>query len=181
MPYRFHYVHCLRFSTDTELFLSSVTRSRGMHGKLVTDAIVVILLLLMRTHTVRCKETSGNGIHMGSGSGSSSGGSGDVDSSSTTTSIMPSVSPMGPTSTNKSPPNSPTYTGHTTSTPPPIGSKFKLVLIVAGVVAGALLLPILLLCCCCCWYYCKKWEFAKESCVTELHANKSDYVRIVLL
>ena len=152
-------MHCLRFNTDTELFLSSVTRSRGMHGKLVTDAIVVILLLLMRTHTVRCKETSGNGIHMGSGSGSSSGGSGDVDSSSTTwnlTSIMPSVSLKGPTSTNKSPPNSPTYTGHTTSTSPPIGSKFQLVLIVAGGVAGVLLLPILLLCCCWCWYYCKK-------------------------
>ena len=161
MPYKFHYVHCLRFNTDTELFLSSVTRSRGMHSKVVADVIVAMLLLLMITHTVRCNETSGNGIHMGSGSGGSagggsSGGSGDVDSSSTTwnlTSITPSVSLLGPTSTNKSPPNSPTYTGHTTSTPP-VGSTFKLVLIVAGGVAGTLLLSILLLCCCCCWYYC---------------------------
>ena len=146
-----------------------------MHGKLVADAVVVILLLLVGTHTVRCNETSGNGIHMGSGSG----GSGDVDSSSITwnlTSIMPSVSLLGPTSTNKSPPNSPTYTGHPTSTSPSNRSRFKLVLIVAGGVAGALLLPILLLCCCCCWCYCKTWEFAKVSCVTELHANKSDYV-----
>lgn len=152
MPYKFHYVHCLRFNTDTELFLSSVTRSKGMHGKVVADVIVAMLLLLMITHTVRCNETSGNGIHMGNGSG----GSGDVDSSSTTwnlTSIIPSVSLLGPTSTNKSPLNSPTYTGPTTSTPPAM-SRFKLVLIVAGGIAGTLLLPILLLCCCCCWYYC---------------------------
>ena len=156
MPYKFHYVHCLRFNTDTELFLSSVTRSKGMHGKVVADVIVAMFLLLMITHTVRCNETSGNGIHMGNGSGGSGGGSGDVDSSSTTwnlTSIIPSVSLLGPTSTNKSPLNSPTYTGPTTSTPP-VMSRFKLVLIVAGGIAGTLLLPILLLCCCCCWYYC---------------------------
>lgn len=135
---------CLIFITDTGLFcLQSQDPARDMHGKFV---IVVILLLLVETHTVRCNETSGSGIHMASGSDGSSGGSGDVDGNSTF--IMPSVSLSGPTST---PPNSPT--GHTTSPPSPVG--FKLVLIVAGGAAGALLFLILFVCCCCCWY-CKK-------------------------
>lgn len=118
-----------------------------MHGRFVTDVIVVMLLLLVGAYTVKCNETNGSGIHMASGSDGSSGGSGDVDGNSTF--IMPSVSLSGPTST---PPNSPT--DHTTSTDPPVG--FKLVLIVAGGAAGALLFLILLFsCCCCCWYYKK--------------------------
>ena len=139
---------CLGFDTDTALFcLQSQDLEIAMHGRFVTDVIVVMLLLLVGAYTVKCNETNGSGIHMASGSDGSSGGSGDVDGNSTF--IMPSVSLSGPTST---PPNSPT--DHTTSTAPPVG--FKLVLIVAGGAAGALLFLILLFsCCCCCWYYKK--------------------------